>query len=135
VENTTGDFDLSNVNDGIELKEVAGSGQVHTVNGKISASFAKNPAGKSSFRTVNGTIETSFRPNLSADIWVKTFNGGAYTDFAVSTLPRTPVEPERRNGKFVYHSDMLAAMRVGNGGPEFKYETLNGNVRIINRGQ
>jgi len=135
VENTTGDFDLSNVNDSIELKEVAGSGQVHTVNGKISATFTRNPANKCSFRTVNGTIETSFRPNLSADIWVKTFNGGAYTDFAVTTLPRVPVEPERRNGKFVYRSDRLAAMRVGNGGPEFKFDTLNGNVRIINRGQ
>jgi hypothetical protein len=135
VENTTGDFDLSNVNDSIEMKEVGGSGQVHTVNGKITALFAKNPAGKSSFRTVNGSIETSFRPNLSADIWVKTFNGGAYTDFAVTTLPRMPVEPEQRNGKFVYRSDRLAAMRVGNGGPEFKFETLNGNVRIINRGQ
>lgn len=135
VENTTGDFDLSNVNDSIEMKEVTGSGQVHTVNGKISALFAKNPAGKSSFRTVNGTIETSFRPNLSADIWVKTFNGGAYTDFTVTALPRVPVESERRNGKFVYRSDIMAAMRVGNGGPEFKYETLNGNVRIINRGQ
>jgi hypothetical protein len=135
VENTTGDFDLSNVNDSIEMKEVGGSGQVHTVNGKITALFAKNPVGKSSFRTVNGTIETSFRPNLSADIWVKTFNGGAYTDFAVTTLPRMPVEPEQRNGKFVYRSDRLAAMRVGNGGPEFKFETLNGNVRIVNRGQ
>ena len=135
VENTTGDFDLSNVNDGIEMKEVGGSGQVHTVNGKITALFAKNPVGKSSFRTVNGTIETSFRPNLSADIWVKTFNGGAYTDFAVTTLPRMPVESERHNGKFVYRSDRLAAMRVGNGGPEFRYETLNGNVRIVNRGQ
>jgi len=80
-------------------------------------------------------IETSFRPDLSADVWVKTFNGGAYTDFAVTTLPRMPVESERRNGKFVYRSDRLAAMRVGNGGPEFKFETLNGNVRIINRGQ
>ena len=135
VENTTGDFDLSNVNDSIELKEVAGSGQVHTVNGKIAASFTRNPANKCSFRTVNGTIETSFRPNLSADIWVKTFNGGAYTDFDVTTLPRVPVEAERRNGKFVYRSDRLAAMRVGNGGPEFKFDTLNGNVRIINRGQ
>jgi len=135
VENTAGDFDLSNVNDSIEMKEVGGSGQVHTVNGKITALFAKNPAGKSSFRTVNGTIETSFRPNLSADIWVKTFNGGAYTDFAVTTLPRMPVEPEQRNGKFVYRSDRLAAMRVGNGGPEFRFETLNGNVRIVNRGR
>jgi DUF4097 and DUF4098 domain-containing protein YvlB len=135
IENTTGDFDLSNVNDSIEMKEVAGSGQVHTVNGKITALFSKNPAGKSSFRTVNGTIETSFRPNLSADIWVKTFNGGAYTDFAATSLPRVPVEAERRNGKFVYRSDIMAAMRVGSGGPEYKYETLNGNVRIINRGQ
>ena len=35
VENTTGDFDVGNVNGGIEMREVAGSGLVHTVNGKI----------------------------------------------------------------------------------------------------
>jgi DUF4097 and DUF4098 domain-containing protein YvlB len=135
VENTSGDFDLGNVNGGIELTEVTGSGPVHTVNGKITALFARNPTGSSSFKTINGGIEASFRPNLSADVHVKTFNGSAYTDFAVASLPRTTAAPERRDGKFIYRADSFTGMRIGNGGPEFKFDTLNGSIRIINRGQ
>ncbi len=44
VENTTGDFDVGNVNGGIEMREVAGSGPVHTVNGKIAVLFSRNPS-------------------------------------------------------------------------------------------
>lgn len=135
VQGTTGDFDLSNVNHSIDVKEVSGSGLVHTVNGRITALFAKNPASSCSFRTVNGSIEASFRPNLNADVRVKTFNGHAYTDFDVTTLPTTASHAERRDGKFVYHSNDFAGMRIGQGGPEFKFDTLNGSIRIINRGQ
>ena len=135
VENTAGDFDISNVNRGIEMTEVAGSGRVHTVNGGIHVLFAKNPATSCSFGTVNGTIETSFRPNLNADVKVKTFNGHAYTDYEVTALPRTISAGARKDGKFVYHSDDFNGMRVGNGGPELKYDTLNGNIQIINRGK
>jgi hypothetical protein len=135
VENTTGDFDAGNVNGSIEMREVAGSGQVHTVNGKITVAFSRNPAKNCSFKTVNGSIETSFQPNLSADVQVKTFNGHAYTDFTGSGLPRANVTPERRDGRFVYRSNNFSGFRIGNGGPEFKFDTLNGSIRIINRGQ
>ena len=135
VDNTTGDFDVNNVNGSIHMTEVAGSGRVHTVNGKISATFAKNPAGSCSFRTINGTIEASFRPNLSADLRLKTFNGHAYTDFPLTVLPNLAPTAERRNGRFIYRSNDFYGARVGNGGPEFKFDTLNGSIRIINRGQ
>ena len=135
VENTTGDFDVANVNGGIEMHEVAGSGPVHTVNGKISVVFSRNPVKDCSFRSVNGTIEASFRPNLSADVRVKTFNGHAYTDFDVTALPASAPVSERRDGKFIYRGDRFTGMRIGNGGPEFKFDTLNGSIRIINRGQ
>jgi len=135
VENTTGDFDVGNVNGGIEMREVSGSGPVHTVNGKISVLFASNPAKSCSFKTINGSIETSFRPNLSADVRVKTFNGQAYTDFDATALPAMSPVSERRNGKFVYRSDRSTGLRIGNGGPEFSFDTLNGSIRIVNRGQ
>jgi hypothetical protein len=135
VENTTGDFDVSNVNRGIEMTEVGGAGRVHTVNGGIKVLFAKNPASECSFGTVNGNIETSFRPSLSADVKVKTFNGHAYTDYDVTAMPRNVSAGERRDGKFVYRSEDFNGMRIGNGGPELKYDTLNGSIRIINRGK
>jgi len=135
LENTTGDFELSNVNHAIEAKDISGSGKIHTVNGGITALFTKNPAGNCSFVTVNGTIETSFQPGLNADVRVKTFNGRAYTDYEVTQLPRMAPVNERRDGKFVYRSDDFTGMRIGNGGPQFKYDTLNGSIRIINRGK
>jgi len=135
VENTTGDFEISNVNRGIDMTEVSGSGRVHTVNGPIKVLFARNPSSACSFGTVNGSIETSFRGNLNADVRVKTFNGQAFTDYDVTALPRMVAAGERRDGKFVYHSDDFNGMRIGNGGPELKYDTLNGSIRIINRGK
>ena len=135
LENTSGDFDLSNVNGEIELVEAGGSGNAHTVNGKISALFARNPAANTSFKTVNGSIEASFRPNLSADVRVKTFNGGAYTDFDATALPHAQPVADQRDGRFVYHADKTTALRIGAGGPEIKFETLNGTIRILKRGQ
>src|SRR5262249_7873516 len=135
VENITGDFDVSNVNRGIEMNEVSGAGRVHTVNGGIKVLFAKNPVKECSFGTVNGTIETSFLANLNADVMVKTFNGHAYTDYDVTEMARKVSAGERRDGKFVYRSNDFNGMRIGSGGPELKYDTLNGSIRIINRGK
>jgi hypothetical protein len=105
------------------------------VNGRISVVFSKNPTKDSSFKSVNGTIEASFRPGLSADVRVKTFNGHAYTDFDATPLPSLTPVSERREGKFIYRSDRSTGLRIGSGGPEFKFDTLNGSIRIINRGQ
>jgi hypothetical protein len=135
IENTTGDFDLSNVNAGIEMRNVAGSGRAHTVNGRISASFVRNPVKESSFKTVNGSIEATFQANLSADMRLKTFNGDAYTDFDSTPLPRGTPVAERQDGKFVYRADRSTSLRIGNGGPALAFDTLNGNIRIIKRGQ
>ena len=134
VKDVAGDFDISNVNGAIELDEMAGSGKAHTVNGGVNVAFAKNPAKNCSFQTVNGGIEVSFRPDLAADVRVKTFNGDAYTEFEATALPVT-ASAERRDGKFVYRSNRFSAFRIGNGGPELKFDTLNGSVRIINRGR
>jgi len=135
LEGTSGAFDLSNVNGGIELAEASGSGNAHTVNGKISAVFAQNPAANCSFKSVNGSIEASFRPNLSADVRVKTLNGAAYTDFDTVLLAHTTPVTERHDGKFVYRADRSSSLRIGAGGPEVSFETLNGDIRIIKRGQ
>ena len=129
---TTGDFDLSNVNSSIEVEEVSGAGKVQTVNGGVKVVFAGNPQKNCTFKTVNGGIEASFRPNLSADVHLKTFNGSAYTDFDATALPVT-ASAERRDGKFIYRSNRSSAFRIGNGGPELKFDTLNGSIRIINR--
>ena len=135
VNGTSGDFDVDNVNGGVEMLEIAGSGRVHALNGKVKVVFARNPAANSFFGSLNGDVDIAFRPNLSADVRVKTFNGGVFTDFPVESLPTQQAAPERKDGKFVYRSNEFKGLRIGRGGPEYKFDAFNGNIHILNRGQ
>lgn len=136
VTGTRGDFDVSNVNGRVEMRNVAGSGRAHTVNGPVSVTFTANPKQPSSFKTVNGNVDVWFLEGLAADFAMKTFNGGLFTDFDSQPLAATvPPAGERRNGKFVYRMNEFTRVRVGNGGPEIAFETLNGNVRARRAGR
>src|SRR4051794_17326553 len=44
VSDTSGNFEVSNVNGRVVLDRVSGSGKAHTVNGPIRAVFTRNPA-------------------------------------------------------------------------------------------
>jgi hypothetical protein len=133
IEGTTGDFEVTNVNGGIEMLDIAGSGRVGTINKDVRIVFRTNPSGPSSFKTLNGDVVVSFQPPLTADLRMKTFNGGMYTDFETTALPALTPVSERKQGKFVYKSDRSAGVRVGGGGPELRFETLNGDIRILQR--
>jgi hypothetical protein len=133
VDGMTGDFDVSDVNGGIVMTKISGSGDVHTVNGPVRVEFAKNPAGASSFKSVNGALDVYFQPGLNADLLFKTFNGQIFSDFDVA--PRaTPIESERKNGRYVYRSNRLQGGSTGRGGPQLSFDTLNGNVRLHRAG-
>lgn len=135
VEKTAGDFDVENINGGVEMDDIAGSGRVYALNGKVAVTFVKNPERSSYFGSLNGAVEVWFQPNLSADVRVKTFNGGIYTDFPVTYLPSVAGTAERRDGRFIYRSNDFQGIRIGSGGPEFKFENFNGEIRIRNRGK
>jgi hypothetical protein len=130
VNGTQGDFDVTNVNGPVEMNQVAGSGRAHTVNGGVKVTFTANPRQPTSFKTVNGNVDVSFLSGLDADFAMKTMNGGLFTDFDAQPLAG-PVKTagERRNGRFVYRANEHTRVRVGSGGPEIVFETLNGNVR------
>lgn len=133
VDGTAGDFRIRNVNGGIEMREVEGSGSVTTVNGGVKVTFARNPSGETSFKSVNGTLDVAFAAGLNADVQMKTFNGGMYTDFPVSAVPVAANQPEHRDGKWVWRSNRMTAVRIGSGGPQLSFETLNGEVLIRSR--
>ncbi len=135
VTGTQGDFDVDNVNGLIEMSQVGGAGTAHTVNGAVTITFTANPQRQSSFKTVNGNVDVSFRDGLGADFAMKTFNGGLFTDFDVQPLAGPAAAAgERRNGRFVYRANEFTRVRVGNGGPQITFETLNGNVRARRSG-
>ena len=133
VENTAGTFDAENINGGLELLEVSGSGHAYALNRPVKVLFSRNPAATSDFGSLNGDVDITFRPGLSADLWMKTFNGHAYTDFDVIALPGRAGVREQHDGKFVYKSNEFFGVRVGNGGPELKFDAFNGDIRIRNR--
>jgi hypothetical protein len=132
VEGSEGRYTLRNVNGDLEMVRVRGAGQASTVNGDLEASFSAPPDAAADFRTVNGHIDVSLPAALSADLRLKTMNGGLYTDFETTPLPAKPTT-ERRNGRFVYRADRYASVRVGSGGPELTFETLNGDVQVRKR--
>jgi hypothetical protein len=131
VVGTAGDFEIDNVNGGITLTGVRGSGRAVTVNGAVSAEFAENPKAAASFKSVNGDLDVIFQPKLSADLLMKTFNGGLFTDFDVTPLPVPASAAERRNGMSVYHGSRFTGFRVGRGGPEITLDAFNGDIRVV----
>jgi hypothetical protein len=130
VDGASGDFDVNSVNGGITMAAISGSGDVHTVNGPVRVQFASNPRRPSSFKTVNGPIDLYFRPDLSADLRLKTFNGELFSDFDVKAAPIEAASVEHQSGRYVYQSNRTRAGRIGRGGPELQFETLNGSVRL-----
>jgi hypothetical protein len=131
IDNSSGNFEVKDINGGIQMSGIAGSGTVHTINGPVSARFVRNPGSACSFKSINGPIDVWLLPAASADLLFKTFNGQIYTDFDVMAraIPAAATT-ERRDGKFVYRSNGTGAGRIGNGGPELSFETLNGSIRL-----
>lgn len=133
VNEIEGAFDIHNVNGQITIQEIAGAGTAHTVNGRIKVIFSHNPQSNCSFKTMNGDLDVFFRENLSAEFRLKTFTGDIYSDFPVKYLPSRPAKAERNKGKFVYKSDSFVGVQTGNGGPELKMDTFNGDILIKKR--
>lgn len=133
VKDVNGHYSVRNVNGGIEMQDMAGSGHVKTVNGGVKVTFRENPREDSDFSTINGNVDLYFARNLSADFRFKTMNGGVFSDFPMTTLPASESQGERRNGRFVFHADRYTGGRVGSGGPQIRAENLNGTIRVLER--
>lgn len=126
---TSGKFDINAVNGTVTMNSVAGTGSVRTVNGEINATFTESPKAPVMFKTVNGKIDTTFPPSLAADVRVKTLNGPAFTDFEATNLP-SDATAQRQGGRNVFRVEKSKYLRIGNGGPELSFETVNGSISI-----
>lgn len=132
IDGTLGDISASNVNGEVVLKNISGQTRAHTVNGDITAFYLNSPTQNSEYETVNGTIEVRYPEDLSADIYFKSLHGDLYTDFSNLSRLKTQVKSEKRgnNRGITYRIDKFAPVRIGNGGPEFRFEVLNGDVYV-----
>jgi hypothetical protein len=129
VKNSSGDFKVGALNGKVEMEEIGGSGQAHTLNGAVRIVFNRNPAKESSFHTLNGSIDVYFHSSPDADMAFQTLHGNVYSDFDVTTVPVT-VKGGGSGTRFMYRSGGSMKVRAGKGGPELSFHTLNGAIRL-----
>jgi hypothetical protein len=130
---TQAGFDVKSVNGSVTLEEMGGAGSATTVNGGVKMSFVNVPTQSVRAKTVNGTIEAAFPKTLNADLKFKTMNGDVFTSFPATTMVNDPPNVERRDGKTIIRSDRAFGVKVGGGGPQHNFETLNGAIQITER--
>lgn len=132
IRNTNQRVHASNVNGEVMLKDISGPTDAHTVNGDITATYLKSPDKDSEYQTVNGTIKVNYPEDLSADVKFKSMHGDLYTDFKNIERLQAQVEKNTRikGSRTTYRLDRFAPIRIGNGGPVFNFEVLNGDVYV-----
>lgn len=132
VRDVTGSLGVRNVNGAIHVVNAKGPANMHTVNGSVEVNFLTVPPGESNFKTLNGDIKVSYPGALAVDCQFKTFNGGFFTDFPnVENLPvRIVKNTENRENKTVYKLSTETFIRIGSGGPTYRFETFNGNIYL-----
>ncbi len=131
VESTEGRYTLRNVNGDLEMVQRPRAPGERARSTAISRRRSPAPPDAAAeFRTVNGRVDVTLPASLSADLRLKTMNGGLYTDFETTPLPARRRPASARTAASSTVRDRYASVRVGNGGPELTFETLNGDVQV-----
>ncbi len=135
VENVSGTIEVGNVNGSNTLKNVSGNVVAQTVNGEILVTLSRvTPDKPMSFSTMNGDIDVTFPSDVKASVRMKTQQGDIYSDFDVTLKPaaQKPAEEATRSGKGKYRIsfDRFLIGAISGGGPEFTFNTFNGDIYI-----
>jgi hypothetical protein len=132
VSGVEGNHELSSVNGGIEALEMRGSVIASTTNGDVVVELLRvTPGTPMSFTTWNGDVEVSFPADFGAMLLMKVGQGEILSEFEVAVDPlgaRMTREEGARGTRLELESEVRA--RIGAGGPEIRFETFNGDVRI-----
>ena len=135
VTGVNGDLDVDNTNGSIQLTDVSGSVIAASQNGSVTVSLNKiTPNKPMSFTSLNGKIDVTLPADTKAHLRLKTDNGSVYSDFDVKldAAASKPVVEDSRNqgGKYRIRMDHSVYGTINGGGPEYRFETLNGNILI-----
>lgn len=135
VDRISGEIEVNNVNGGVTLTNVSGSVIAHALNKNVVVKLNQiTPEKSMSFSSLNGDIDVTLPADTKARIKLKTDNGEIYTDFDVRLDPsaRQPVVEDGRSnrGKYRVRIDRAMYGTINGGGPEFQFQTFNGNVYI-----
>lgn len=135
VENVSGTIEVNNVNGSNTLRNVSGNVVAQTVNGEILVTMSRvTPDKPMSFSTMNGDIDVTFPSDVKASVRLKSQQGDIYSDFDVTLkpAPQKPAEEAVKSakGKYRISFDRFMTGAVNGGGPEFTFNTFNGDIYI-----
>lgn len=134
VTGVNGDLEVQNVNGGVVLKSVSGSVVAHAMNGPITVVLDRvTPDKPMSFTSLNGKIDVTLPADTKARLRLKSDNGSIYSDFEVKTDAgaKPAVEDSRdKNGKYRIRMEKGVSGSINGGGPEFLFQTMNGDILI-----
>src|SRR6202035_1083794 len=128
-------IEVNNTNGGVKLTNVSGSVIAHALNKDVVAKLSRVTPDKSmSFTSLNGDIDVTFPADTKARVKLKTDNGEIFTDFDIrmDAGGQKPVIEDGRaeHGKYRVRVDHAMYGTINGGGPEFQFQTFNGNIYI-----
>ena len=118
VTGVNGELDIENMNGPITVKSVSGSVTAHALNGGITVTLDKvTPDKPMSFTCMNGPIDVTLPADTRARLRMKTDHGSVYSDFEVKVAAAVK-------------GDKTVVGSINGGGPEFRFETVSGNILL-----
>jgi DUF4097 and DUF4098 domain-containing protein YvlB len=135
VDRISGEIEVNNTNGGVSLTNVSGSVIAHALNKNVVVKLNKITSDKTmSFSSLNGDVDVTLPADTKARVKLKTDNGEIYSDFEVKldASGRQPVVEDGRpnRGKYRVRVDHAMYGTINGGGPEFQFQTFNGNIFI-----
>jgi len=126
-----GPVSASNVNGPVAVKDLQECSEIESVNGAVEVSFARAPSRDCSIKTINGDITLTVPGGTGLDAALSVMQGDIVSEFDLEPLALpAKIDQHKEEGRFVYHIEQAAGIRLGTGGPTFSIESLNGDLRI-----
>lgn len=122
---------VNNINGAIDMVDVAGKTYVNAINKDINIYYSKNPNEDSVYESINGDINISFAGEPDAEVVYQTMHGDMYTAFDVAMMaPLVQQSSKQKEHGIQYKLDANSRLKIGDGGPEYRFETLNGDIKL-----
>ncbi len=131
VEGLSGEMEINNTNDDVELIEISGSVVVNSVNGLIKVSFKQiSENTPMAFTTLNGNVDITLPANTKFKAKMKSDRGEIYSDFDMD-IEKTAVKADKSNGSnFKVSLDNWVVGKVNGGTTEFLFKNMNGDILL-----
>ncbi len=125
------ELNVNNINGAIDMLDVAGQTTVNAINQDINITYRNNPIADSSYESINGDLKIKYAGQPNANVVYQTMHGELYSAYEVSMLtPQVHRTSKRKEHGIQYKLDAASRLKIGKGGPEYRFNTLNGDIKI-----